>query len=196
MLIFLMVKTSILSHMGGFPSGQRGQTVNLLAMPSKVRILLRPLGVRIRKIRMFRNITQKELGRRLGYGENSADVRIAQYESGQRTPKQETLIRIAEILEVDVRNFLSPGIATMDELMETLFWMDEENRGLFHLFLLKDSERETVGITMRDKKTMSYLQEWMGKKQKLGDGRITEEEYLEWKLHWPEDKRKTEYKTV
>ena len=30
--------------MGGFPSGQRGQTVNLLAMPSKVRILLRPLG--------------------------------------------------------------------------------------------------------------------------------------------------------
>ena len=29
--------------MGGFPSGQRGQTVNLLALPSKVRILLRPL---------------------------------------------------------------------------------------------------------------------------------------------------------
>ncbi len=154
------------------------------------------LGARIRKIRMFRNITQKELGRRLGYGENSADVRIAQYERGQRTPKQETLIRIAEILEVDVRNFLSPGIATLDELMETLFWMDEENRGLFHLFLLNDSESEMAGITIRDKKTMSYLQEWMGKKQKLGDGRITEEEYLEWKLHWPEDKRKTEYKTV
>ena len=30
--------------MGGFPSGQRGQTVNLLAMPSKVRILLRPVS--------------------------------------------------------------------------------------------------------------------------------------------------------
>ncbi len=126
------------------------------------------LGARIRKIRMFRNITQKELGRRLGYGESSADVRIAQYESGQRTPKQETLIRIAEILEVDVRNFLSPGIATMDELMETLFWMDEENRGLFHLFLLNDSESEIVGITMRDKKTMSYLQEWMGEKAEIG----------------------------
>ena len=28
---------------GGFPSGQRGQTVNLLATLSKVRILLRPL---------------------------------------------------------------------------------------------------------------------------------------------------------
>jgi hypothetical protein len=28
----------------GFPSGQRGQTVNLLATPSKVRILLHPLA--------------------------------------------------------------------------------------------------------------------------------------------------------
>ena len=32
----------IIGFMGGFPSGQRGQTVNLLAPPSKVRILLHP----------------------------------------------------------------------------------------------------------------------------------------------------------
>ena len=31
--------------MGGFPSGQRGQTVNLLATLSKVRILLHPLSL-------------------------------------------------------------------------------------------------------------------------------------------------------
>ena len=30
------------SYMDGFPSGQRGQTVNLLVTPSKVRILLSP----------------------------------------------------------------------------------------------------------------------------------------------------------
>ena len=29
-------------YLGRFPSGQRGQTVNLLAQPSKVRILLSP----------------------------------------------------------------------------------------------------------------------------------------------------------
>ena len=33
----------ILMILGGFPRGQRGQTVNLLATLSKVRILLRPL---------------------------------------------------------------------------------------------------------------------------------------------------------
>ena len=33
-------------YMDGFPSGQRGQTVNLLATPSKVRILLHPFARR------------------------------------------------------------------------------------------------------------------------------------------------------
>ena len=35
----------IIGFMDGFPSGQRGQTVNLLAPPSKVRILLHPFGI-------------------------------------------------------------------------------------------------------------------------------------------------------
>ncbi len=33
---------AVLVHPGGFPSGQRGQTVNLMAQPSQVRILLSP----------------------------------------------------------------------------------------------------------------------------------------------------------
>ena len=36
-------------YLGGFPSGQRGQTVNLLATPSKVRILLHPLAILARR---------------------------------------------------------------------------------------------------------------------------------------------------
>ena len=32
---------------GGFPSGQRGQTVNLMALPSKVRILHPPFGIAV-----------------------------------------------------------------------------------------------------------------------------------------------------
>ena len=35
----------VVGFMGGFPSGQRGQTVNLLATLSKVRILLHPLSL-------------------------------------------------------------------------------------------------------------------------------------------------------
>ena len=38
------IQLNIVSNMGGFPSGQRGQTVNLLATPSVVRIHLHPFN--------------------------------------------------------------------------------------------------------------------------------------------------------
>ena len=153
------------------------------------------IGEKIKRVRLHRHMKQRELGELVGFTDGAAN-RIAQYESGFRVPKEDMVKKIADALHVKECALLEPDTGNLGGIMETLFWLDEENRGLFHLFLLNDSESEIVGITMRDKKTMSYLQEWMGKKQKLGDGRITEEEYLEWKLHWPEDKRKTEYKTV
>ena len=42
-------------------------------------------GQRIKKIRIFRGMTQKELGTMMGFGLNG-DIRNAQYESGVRTP--------------------------------------------------------------------------------------------------------------
>ena len=44
-------------HMGGFPSGQRGQTVNLLQFASVVRIHLRPFAVK-RKTNEYRGVEQ------------------------------------------------------------------------------------------------------------------------------------------
>ena len=56
------------------------------------------LGERIKRIRTFRGLTQRELGLKLGYEERNADVRVAQYESGYRVPKKDTLMEIARIL--------------------------------------------------------------------------------------------------
>ena len=46
-------------------------------------------GKRIRFIREFRNMTQKELGLACGFSESSTDVRIRQYESDQKSPKSD-----------------------------------------------------------------------------------------------------------
>lgn len=40
------------------------------------------IGDKIKKIRMKRDMTQKELGLAIGFNEKTADVRMAQYESG------------------------------------------------------------------------------------------------------------------
>ena len=45
------------------------------------------IGERIRFFRTLRGMTQKYLGMKVGFPERNADVRMAQYETGARTPK-------------------------------------------------------------------------------------------------------------
>lgn len=46
-------------------------------------------GQRLKLIRKLRKLTQRELGILMGYPDNSADVRIAQYELHYRVPKKQ-----------------------------------------------------------------------------------------------------------
>lgn len=64
------------------------------------------VGDRIKRVRQFRGLTQKELGKLVGFDEKTADIRIAQYESNTRKPKEELLIKIADALEINFRSLL------------------------------------------------------------------------------------------
>lgn len=167
------------------------------------------LGQKIKKIRMSRGMTQRELGIRLGYGRESADVRIAQYESGARVPKRETLSLMADILEVNILNFIRPHPGSAEDLMQLFFWLDEENRDAVQLFAIETGRGKTdgdshsvtefypdaeggqpaVGIRFEYGKMEEYLQEWLEKKQQFINQEISEKEYLEWKWNWLETKR-------
>lgn len=95
------------------------------------------LGERIKRIRTFRGLTQRELGLKLGYEERNADVRIAQYESGYLVPKNNTLMEMAKILNVNYIHFIGvtpPGCA--EDIMLTFLWLDEDDRSTIHLFQL------------------------------------------------------------
>ena len=52
------------------------------------------IGERIHHFRLLRGFTQKYLGQQLGFSDSQADVRIAQYEKGARSPKEKYLKRI------------------------------------------------------------------------------------------------------
>ena len=58
------------------------------------------IGERIHFFRLLRGMTQKYLGMALGFPEKSADVRLAQYETGSRTPKADLTAALAEVLDV------------------------------------------------------------------------------------------------
>lgn len=60
------------------------------------------IGTAIRTTRKLKGITQKELSEIIGTSQQN----LAQYESGKRNPKTETLVRIANALEVPASMFL------------------------------------------------------------------------------------------
>lgn len=56
------------------------------------------VGEKIKSIRKLKKISQQELGNMLGVSQ----AMIAQYENGKRIPKIETLIKIAEALDLSL----------------------------------------------------------------------------------------------
>ena len=153
------------------------------------------VGTRIKRVRMIRNMTQKQLGLALGYDEKSADVRIAQYESGKRNPKLDTIYKIADILDVNYIMLQDPkpfenANSTFDaeEIMNLLFSLDDQ--GVIKLFTYTDTSdpydpKEITGINIDYHLVQDLLREYKVRQDELHDGLIDEEEYLEWKLNWP-----------
>ena len=125
------------------------------------------VGTRIKRIRKIRGMTQKELGIALGYDEKSADVRIAQYESNKRTPKQDTIMKLAEILDVNYRTLRDPSpfndenaTYCAEEIMNILFSLDDQ--GVIQLFNYTDESdkydpRRIIGINIKYPLVQNFL---------------------------------------
>ncbi len=79
------------------------------------------IGERIRFLRNLRGMTQKHLGMAVGFDEKTADIRVAQYESGTRTPKEKLVAGIAQALEVSPQALDVPDIESYTGLLHTLF---------------------------------------------------------------------------
>lgn len=147
------------------------------------------IGERIRFIRKKLNMTQKYLGLRLGFSEKSADSRVAQYENGRREPKMDILEQIAEILDVSTLALDCPKINNEKEVMHTLFAIED----LYGLSVFFENERVCLKLERCENyngiEMQLYLTQWMMKKNELRDGKITQEEYDNWKYNFPSGRR-------
>ncbi|MBQ9612158.1 MAG: helix-turn-helix transcriptional regulator [Lachnospiraceae bacterium] len=164
------------------------------------------MGKKIQRIRNFRGYNQTELAGMLGYGENGQG-RITQFESGYRNPRKDTLEKIARLLDCNPETLQDVSGQNASELMQILFWMEEDNPGMLRVFQFKRIPGERVNTTddpgvyyhdndhwpahepfgfwMDYPLLNDFLAEWVFHKQELADGIITKEEYFEWKINWP-----------
>lgn len=148
------------------------------------------IGDRIKRIRNIRGFTQKDLGLALGFNENSADVRVAQYESGTRTPKEDILLKIAKILNVNYRVLYDPTHYSAEDVMYTLFELDEHYNCMQIHEVIDRSDpiypTPHLAVSFGTKILDDFLKEWQQRKKDLAEGRINRAEYIEWKINWPQ----------
>ncbi|MBQ0041308.1 MAG: helix-turn-helix transcriptional regulator [Clostridiales bacterium] len=138
------------------------------------------IGERIKFFRRKVGMTQKDLGVAIGYSDVTADIRIAQYESGKRTPKIDTLEKLANVFEISVSALDVPNTDTMNGIMHTLFSL-EDSHGLTLTIrdegcvaVLTDPDKLDDGLILN-------IYEWARKCDALRKGEITQEEYDDWR---------------
>lgn len=88
-------------------------------------------GMRIRRFRILRGMTQKALGVATGFPPKSADIRIAQYESGVRMPKNSLICSLAQALDVSPSALTVPRIRSTEELSSLLLALEDEYGTVF-----------------------------------------------------------------
>lgn len=146
------------------------------------------VGDRIKRIRNLRGLTQKELGIAIGFDEKTADVRVAQYESGTRTPKEDMLKTIAKALDVNYRAIYEPTLYAAEDVMYTLFELDEHYP--IRLHEVDDNDpvfpEQHIAVDFHAHILDDFMREWMQRKKDLADGTISKAEYMEWKINWPQ----------
>ena len=144
------------------------------------------IGERIRFIRNLRGMTQKYLGTLVGFPEKTADIRMAQYEAGSRTPKGDLTKALAHALEVSPLALDIPDIDSYLGLMHTLFAL-EDRYGL----TIETRDGEVVfRIDPRKGKDAARVSEmvyaWAPVAEKFRAGEISKEEYDKWRYNYPQ----------
>jgi transcriptional regulator with XRE-family HTH domain len=143
------------------------------------------LGERINYFRRKSNMTMNYLGRLLGFSKSTADARIAQYENDSKRPKDDLIKKFAEVFGVSPRALNVPDIDTEDGLMHTLFALED----IYGIYAGRiDGEvclRLNKYVTKPGDVIWNSIEEWADMKEALTKGKITLEEYDDWRYNFP-----------
>ena len=144
------------------------------------------VGERIQFFRKLRGMTQKYLGKRVGFPEKSADVRLAQYEAGTRTPKADMTAALANILDVSPLALSVPDIDSYLGLMHTLFTLEDR----YGLTVKEVDGAPCLCVDPSKGRNAEELYRslcaWREQAAKLEAGEISREEYDRWRYRYPE----------
>ena len=135
-------------------------------------------GERISFARQMRRMTQDEVSEKLGLTGECKRRSMTRYERGDRIPKEDRLLEIAKILNVNVNAIKSYDYINPNDLIYINIWMEELIPGY-------KIDLDTLDKTWFDsvKYLKLFVRDWKEMNQKLENKEISLKEYIEWKLN-------------
>ena len=144
------------------------------------------ISERIRFIRNLRGMTQKYLGTVVGLPEKTADIRMAQYEAGTRTPKADLTEALANALGVSPLALEVPNIDSYLGVIHTLFALED----LYGLTIDSKDGELVFRIDPRKGKDAANILEmirpWALLAEKYRAVEITKDDYDKWRYNYPQ----------
>ncbi len=138
------------------------------------------LGEKIKEYRLLHDMTQKELGLKVGFSAVTADTRIRQYEKDAMAPKSDIRNKLVQALDVDPSALSDIDIRSIEDVVRVFFFMEEylgfeiENVDLntYQFF-----SKEKVNFQKREIQFLnSYMYIWQQQKKILLNTKTENEE--------------------
>ena len=136
-------------------------------------------GARLEYIREVRHMTKEDVAAYFGFGGNEPNKTIREYENNTTSPSPSRLEELAELFEVSVDairkyDFTNP----IDEIYYQM-WLEEE----FPYYQLSIDPDRFAG-TAYNMNVYNGIQEWKKMRERRENYDVSDDEYLEWKLHF------------
>ena len=150
---------------------------------------IHPLGAKIRKYRILKGLTQKELGEKCQLNEST----IRNYELGNRYPDEVTLSTIADALGIAQSALADPDPSKVFNAVQILFDLEErygltpvEVNGEVHLTQKPLKEEASPREELDYLQMKQSLRIWSHIKKVYNEGNLLDEEYENWKSLYPD----------
>ena len=136
-------------------------------------------GARLEYIREFRHMTKDEVADYFGFGGEDKSRSISRYENNSRTPHSGKLEEFAKLYNVNINAIKEFDYDNPIDTIYMFMWLEEQFPG----YELDIANGRCKG-TAYNLNVQNGVRKWEEMRAKKDRKEITNEEYIEWKLHF------------
>ena len=136
-------------------------------------------GARLEYVRKLRYMSKDDVADYFDLGGERKERTISRYENNSRVPSNERLKELAKLYNVSINAIKEYKYEDPIDTIYMLMWLEEQ----FPYYEL-NLDYDCIKVTIYNMNIQKSLSEWIEMREKRENGEISDQDYIEWKLHF------------